>query len=655
MANTKESLMSLCDIIRDDVQFIVPDYQRGYSWGEEQLDALWEDLENITGDRYHYTGMFTFCKVRPEDKSYQIVDGQQRMTTLIILINELLSKINGGIANGSSVEEYTKKYLYKKPYGSLSNEYRFQYSVDNPSDAFFKTQILEQEESCSYSQPQDTLYTRNLRAAKSYFANKISELSQPQLAELFIKVTEKLKFNEYLIEDIDEVYVTFETMNNRGKNLSTLELLKNRLIYLSTLYANLSEHDPVELANVDRLRTDINNAWKTVYEYLGKSVKKTLNDDTFLRDHWIMYFRYDRSASMVFRKDLLSDHFTAKNVLNGILSIQEIDTFVLNLQKSIINWFNINCPDESSLPDSSKAWLARLNRVSIGSFTPLLMAAYLHNKVEEVLPLVQACERFRFLVSSISARRSNTSDSHFYSLAHDYFINPSVFNLVADVEGQTNYWTSIPNFINACVDRYQHQEGFYSWGGRRYFLYEYEKHLQKRGEVKVEWDTFEKNQGGKVSVEHIYPQIADDPYWISRFTTDADKALTHSLGNLLLLSKSKNSELQNDSFDKKKKTVKDDDGNIIHNGYDNGSYSELEVARVDEWTPDEIIKRGKIMLRFLHDHWSINYTFTEEDINKLLNISGVVPQQSNQLSIEEDEANSSDDFESIDNGIIEEE
>ena len=61
------------------------------------------------------------------------------------------------------------------------------------------------------------------------------------------------------------------------------------------------------------------------------------------------------------------------------------------------------------------------------------------------------------------------------------------------------------------------------------------------------------------------------------------------------------------------------------------------------------------MLQFLHDHWSINYTFTEDDINKLLNISGVVPRQSNQVAIEEDEANSSDDFESIDNGIIEEE
>lgn len=227
MATTKESLRKLSQIFTDTVKFIVPDYQRGYSWGVDQLDALWEDLENLSESRTHYMGMFTFSKSESVADAFDVVDGQQRMTTLVILINEMLSRIEGGIKGGMSVEEYKKKYLFSKKYGAISLDYRFQYSVDNPSDVFFKTKILSTEDSAALLQPEDTLYTKNLKKAKDYFANKLSEMTPDAIKALFLKVTEQLLFNEYLIEEIDDVYVTFETMNNRGKQLSTLELLKN--------------------------------------------------------------------------------------------------------------------------------------------------------------------------------------------------------------------------------------------------------------------------------------------------------------------------------------------------------------------------------------------------------------------------------------------
>ena len=68
--------------------------------------------------------MFTFCKAEQDPNSYYIVDGQQRMTTLIILINELLSKIQNGIPYGDSVQDYIKRYLYYTPWGQFKNEYR---------------------------------------------------------------------------------------------------------------------------------------------------------------------------------------------------------------------------------------------------------------------------------------------------------------------------------------------------------------------------------------------------------------------------------------------------------------------------------------------------------------------------------------------------
>ena len=609
MANSSDKLKSLSHIFRDNIKYIIPDYQRGYSWGTDQLKDLWEDLENLADGRFHYTGMFTFCKIEQSDNWYHLVDGQQRMTTLIILINELLSKIQDGIPGKESVEYYVKKYLYFKPYGQYKNEYRFQYSVDNPSDAFFRTQILGQEDSASYNQPKQTLYTKNLKTAKEFFAEKIKDFKQEDLAKLFIKVTENLKFNEYLIEDIDEVYVTFETMNNRGKRLSSLELLKNRLIYLSTLF----EHDPTNLTNVKTLREDINNTWKTIYEYLGKNESKALNDDSFLRDHWIMYFRYDRSASMVFRTDLLSNNFTAKKVLHGDLKIGAIIEYVRSLQKSVICWFNITCPDKSDLSSENNMWQTRLNRVGIGSFGPLLMAAYMRNTESEVLPLIKACERFRFLVSSLTVRRSNTGDSFFYDQARKYYKEGGI-DLVKMVHDKTDFWFDAEKCVNECAIRYK-DNGFYSWSGLRYFLYEYEKCLENknRGEGKVKWEDFEQNQNGKISIEHIFPQnpSADDTYWSTRFASEEDKALAHSLGNLLLLSQSKNSSLQNGPFSEKKEK------------YRTGSHSEIEVAKYDEWTPASIVQRGKEMLQFLVDHWDLP-KFTSEQINRLLNVSDVV-------------------------------
>lgn len=618
MANSSNKLKSLSDIFRDNVKYIIPDYQRGYSWGTDQLNDLWEDLENLVDGRFHYTGMFTFCKAEPDDNLYHVVDGQQRMTTLIILINELLAKIEGGITNRSSVDEYVKKYLYYKPFGQFKNEYRFQYSVDSPSDAFFRTHILGQEDSASYNEPEQTLYTKNLKGAKEYFSEKIQGLEKEELTKLFIKVTENLKFNEYIIEDINEVYVTFETMNNRGKSLSSLELLKNRLIYLSTLFETLSGNDPASLANVKTLRENINNTWKTIYEYLGKRQSNDLNDDSFLRDHWIMYFRYDRSTSEVFKEDLLSKEFTARKVLSEKLFIGEVIKYVASLQKSIVYWFNITCPSTDKQASENDKWQTRLNRVGIGSFKPLLMAAYIRNKKDEVLPLIKACEEFRFLVSSLSARRSNTGDSGFYKLARDYFAGKisNINEIITAVKEETKYWYDQNRFVNECVERYKDKyKGFYSWSGLRYFLYEYEKELEKQnsGEDKVSWDIFEINQDGKISIEHIYPQnpSSNDTYWSTRFTREEDKELAHSLGNLLLLRQSKNSSLQNDPFEEKKEK------------YRTGSNSEIEVSKYDEWTPASIIKRGKDMLQFLTNHWGLP-KFTTEQINKLLNISDVV-------------------------------
>ena len=109
-------------------------------------------------------------------------------------------------------------------------------------------------------------------------------------------------------------------MNNRGKKLSDLELLKNRLIYLTTLFQ-------VDQSDRDELRKRINDAWKEIYFQLGKNKLNPLNDDDFLKAHWIMYFKYSRKAGDDYIHYLLDDYFSPKRVLKQVdvsIKIEEV-------------------------------------------------------------------------------------------------------------------------------------------------------------------------------------------------------------------------------------------------------------------------------------------------------------------------------------------
>ena len=615
-----ERLKTLADIFGSyNKQFLIPDYQRGYSWETRHRNDLWEDINNITDNKRHYTGMFTFCITQQNNcKIYEVVDGQQRMTTLIILLNEILARIEPKTLDDDTVphDDYIKNYLYRTN-GLQRYQYKFQYDKKDPSYDYFTTKILGIKNPTA--QIQNTLYTRNLQNAKDEFAEKLKDATQDELKMLLHKITEQLVFNEYVIDDAADVYVTFETMNNRGKSLSTLELLKNRLIYLTTIYPEAR----LSLEDAQDLRQKINDAWKKIYQHLGKNANKALGDDEFLKDHWIMYFRYDRKTSMVYKEDLLSREFTARKVFDKDKTLEpsDINEYVNSLAESVEIWYQIKCPNDiNTLPEAEKVLLTRLDRVGIGSFRPMLMAAYLKKGQENIKPLLGACERFRFLIRHISGRRSNTSDSVFYGLAHKCFENEkTIADLITEVNNQTVAWLDFDNFVKECVDRYKpNRHGFYEWTGLRYFLFEYERSKQMNNKMLCNWDTLFKQQQDKTSIEHIYPQTPTDPYWQQRF---ADNNLLNSLGNLLLLKLAKNIQVQNYDFITKKTTTFDANNEVEFLGYDHGSYSEKIVSKYAEWTPKEIIERGKHLLHFLVEHWNIDKNLlTEENVNKILNI-----------------------------------
>jgi len=224
------SQLQTIDTIFNSRVFRIPDYQRGYAWGERQLTDFWEDLNRLSETRNHYTGQLTIERVRDETwkrwdediwlidgkgfKPFYVVDGQQRLTTAIILIKCLLDSVKSDQRLAFTEKtDHVKKYLVQT--GGVSRAYLFGYEKDNPSYEFLKTQVLG-EPSNQY-QGTETTYTANLLVARDFFRQKLTDATHTDLERWFKALTQRFLFNVYEVEDELDVFVVFETMNNREK------------------------------------------------------------------------------------------------------------------------------------------------------------------------------------------------------------------------------------------------------------------------------------------------------------------------------------------------------------------------------------------------------------------------------------------------------
>lgn len=661
--------------------FRIPDYQRGYAWKNEQLCDFWDDLVNLHKDRYHYTGLLSLRQLsRKEVASWQneswliensykpchVVDGQQRLTTIIILINELIHFVcslpeNSELSESKIVlgfetlEDIRTKYICKKrPPMYLVTSYLFGYETDNPTADYLQYRIFCEPYSGTI---EETYYTKNLKYAKDFFDTHLNELYSKEgedgLVQIYKKLTQKLMFNIHEIDDDYDVFVAFETMNNRGKPLTNLELLKNRLIYLTTLF----DDSVLDLVDKNELRKQINEAWKEVYYQLGRNQSVSLSDDEFLRAHWIIFFQYSRQRGTDYIKFLLN-RFSPKNIYekhvvahtepddtlfedseqeedeNAEDSIQtaassgyklqptEIADYVNSLKEMAKYWYYTYFPYESDLTIEEKHWLDRLNRIGIGYFRPLVVSALTpvaHGTAPERVALFKAIERFIFICFRMGMFQASYQSSTYYRKAKDvYYGSISVADIAEELNQSVSSDTesAVGLFVKRMDTRFSSGDGFYSWRDLRYMLYEYESFLSDKNKLrKVDWAMFTKVEKDKITIEHILPQTPSKWYWQNQFrmyNTQEIKTLSASLGNLLPLAHSINSGLQNDSFHDKK--VASSSG---RRGYENGSHSEIEVAKETDWDARRILERGMKLLGFMEKRWDFQFESESQKLDLL--------------------------------------
>lgn len=675
-------LQSLSQIFQNRI-FRIPDYQRGYAWQGQQLRDFWEDIVNLQSDRYHYTGLLSLKKLNQEERSklgnddswilktgfnaYHIVDGQQRITTFVIMLNEIIEftcKLpeNNGKSDEEiylgfeNIKDIKAKYISRKrPPKNIIITYMFGYENDNPSAEYLKYKVLGQEYGGTIK---ETYYTKNLKYAKEFFGKELQAYYDKKgiegITDLYRKLTLQLMFNIHEIEDDYDVFVAFETMNNRGKRLTNLELLKNRLIYLTTLYSNdiFDETDKIELRKL------INEAWSEVYYQLGRNEDKLLSDDDFLRAHWIMYYSYSRKRGDDYIKFLLTK-FSHKSIFENIIEVdsdeeeptvlmydqqdddedmeidssqkivtdeflqpEEIRDYVNSLKETAEYWYYTFYPEKcSDITEEEQVWIDKLNNIGIGYFRPIVAVSLIPKlgySKDERIDFYKAVERFIFVAFRMSMSQSSFKSSYYYRKTREVYMgNMSLSDVTEDLTNTTNESTAdaVRVFVTKMNRRFISNDGFYSWRGLRYFLYEYEYSLASKYKLdKLSWADLTRIVKDKITVEHILPQTPTKLCWrnnFRQFTPEEIKTLSASLGNLLPLSQSINSKLQNDCFDEKKAR-----------GYSNGCHSEVEISKEDSWDAKHIYDRGMKLLSFMETRWDFKFEDTKQK-EELLHISFV--------------------------------
>lgn len=627
--------------------FRIPDYQRGFSWEPKHCEALWKDLINLQEGKldFHYTGMITVEKIEEDQYQYWedqyyfknlatgyfVVDGQQRLTAITILLYSFIKLYFEGQAeeellDGNQEAFWREQYIYRpEQYGNPAS-YIFGYQTDNPSDLFFKGRILEQ---AGIEVTEETAYTNNLLAAKQYFESQIIEYikakDRKSLGALCATLVQKFKFDFKVINKDLDIFMVFETMNTRGKKLSDLENLKNRLIYLSTILYKIEQEGQDSNKHNNQLRTQIVETWKGIYQELGRDKSLANTDDTLLNYHWIMYDNYDRRRAAAYAEDLFGEKFTVEKTIAGELSVKEATKYVDSLSSAAQWWFVLNnplslvsrqyisqwCKEEAEI-DQVVVLLAKIDVLSPRFFVPIIFAAF--SRQEQLIPFLETVEHYLFLLFTVSGRRSNTGSYHFRKHASTLYknhwdIKEMIGNLNSWIYGGEDHYgyLNIDAWYQNLEFNFEHQDkkGYQSWSGIKYFLAIYSGRFS---EIVKEWNQYK--------VVTIYNNSSTERKGLAAFDKEKYKpqelrCLEYSLGNLFLIKiTSKMPKVEEWSLQKMQEESQLDD-----------------LKSYTVWTPQAILERGKNMLAFLEEHWNLNntYKYRRPDDLRLLFLEFMAP------------------------------
>ena len=510
--------------------FNIPKYQRAYAWEEKQLKDFVEDIENQKPDRSYFFGTILF-QAQPRDKGFEIidiVDGQQRITTLIIFMKLLLAKQEKA---GNDVKMLEDTYI------QIYNRYKLR-ALDTDND-FFRSYIL-QDNRPDVSQVH-TPSQRRLLEAKDFLGRSLE--ARPDKIEEFIDTIESMKVLTYSVEDKAEATLIFETTNDRGKSLTSLEKTKSFLMHKTYIVSDNPETD------LDTLQNRFSEIYRNYEE-----IESRVDEDSILRYHFIAFEEWHRKSDYQHSVQMIKQK--VNNLINedtGAGAAMFIDRCSRELKESFEIVRTLFTRSEPYLLD-----IFALSRQA--TFYPLLIKTYkLDNSdaKDNFKRVAQLVEIICFRLSIIGSR-ADKGREFLYGLAKNF--NGDFQQLIRELR----------NFIRSNCDDFVFRRALQSPSfhsdvnpnDQRYLFWKYENYLREIGgypEMSYNEFTNDKSRS-KFSIEHIIPQnpkeskVVEDDSILS--TTDFESQefkenYLHSIGNLTIDPVSANASKSNQNFEYK--------------------------------------------------------------------------------------------------------
>ncbi len=550
------------------MQYRVPIWQRLYAWDEKDWHDLWYDLMKVynaqdsSNSLRHYLGAIVF-KVTDERAGGMtrriIIDGQQRVTTLLLLLIAIRDRVKGvGDGENSSLAR------------TIDDNYIFNSDARSPDDKFRLVLTRSDNEdfrAIANGNTPDNAEASNIFKAHRFFSVQIKYTEGPLDLEKLLDVISGLEFTSVALEQSDDPNRIFETLNYRGKDLTQSDLVRNLFM--------MSIRDP------NKAQEAYENFWFPMEKELGTNNKER---SAHLVKFFSDYVNMVRKTTVKY-EDIYPE---IKRILEN-KSDKEVETELKTIKEYADLYQLILYPERESDEALQKS-LQSLDRLYMTVHYPFLLKAfraYRNEKLtrDSLISIIKTIESYairRYFLKE----PTNSLNKLFSSLCEldDSSLLSSFTDALASRDSNDNlYWPSDEEFEEA-------------------FLV-YPIYSKKPWLSKVVLDDLEKSfshpepiQLEKLTIEHIMPEALNDTWkdYLGHDWKDIFEEFDHTIGNLTLIGAIPNSTIQQELLEKKKKEWY--------------QYSNVELTKEinekwNEWKREQIIERGKLLAERAKQIW----------------------------------------------------
>lgn len=556
--------VNLNDILGNGKIYRVPQFQRDYSWEQDNWEDLWNDIELASETKNaHYMGSVVLQSTT--GKEFSIIDGQQRFTTLTILtlaiINAIQNLADKGIEvaeNKERVDILMRQYIGQKDPASLS--YSSKLFLNENNDGFFQNRLIGFKDPINIRKLSDS--ERLMWEAYLYFKQKVSQQfknnSGADYASFLNNVSgELMMFIQITVQDELNAYTVFETLNSRGVELTSTDLLKN---YLFSQVAK-SETD------LKQIKTQ----WKKIIDAIG--LKEFPN---FLR-----YF-------LIATRKQITKEYLFKEVKHFVRTGQDVFNLLDNLEYYAYNYIALGNPDDElwSPDKENRNAINILKAFKVIQWKPLVMVALEKLDNASLKRLLQSIVTISYRYNVISKMQTNEMEKVYSKAAINLYKGAST-NIIAILNDIKTLYVDDEEFKNYFSLKQFNTNNSTDKKLARYTLYKLES--QDAGGSMFDFET---DSG---TIEHILPESYPET-WHSEFTEEEYERNAFMLGNLTLLEAGKNNKEAADKVFEDKKNV-----------YSTSKFSITKKITDPQWTSQNIKSRQSHFAKLATGIWKIQF------------------------------------------------